>query len=58
MNETARKVLSDELDKWIIYRQEKQEQAEELSRRLDEVRNDLKSYDRHITGLQEALENA
>lgn len=57
MNETARKVLQDDKERWVNFRIEKEEQIHKMEQELEVQREHLRAYDRHITALQEALEN-
>ena len=57
MNATARKVLQDDLDRYVQWREEKQEQIDKLERDLANAKQHLQGYDYRITELQEALEN-
>lgn len=56
MNETVRKILTTELERYSIFRQEKQEQVDKLRKDLASAEEHLKSYDVYATEIQKALE--
>jgi hypothetical protein len=57
MNETARKVLLNEKERWGVFRIEKEKQVHDLANQLEVAKEELIQYDRYITALQEALES-
>lgn len=57
VNDTARHVLRAEVERYVNFRKEKQEQIEDLERQLASAKEHLQMYHDRIAALQEALES-
>lgn len=57
MNQTARQVLTKELECYVVFRKEKQSQVDTLRKDLATAEEHLKSYDVYMTEIQKALES-